>query len=384
MMSFEVFMKHVDSYKPRWFSALTLRHLTYAVGVFAASFAFCIVSAAAADEGGSSIEESALAVESVAVESKGIPSGVDAEPSQDGAEELNNEVWLVSSRQVSCPSDNLTGLKYFRRIQNQWVETSAEEFDRTPNRPRLNVVFVHGNRTDFKWASRRGLQAYDSFVDSQNPGVPTRYVIWAWPSDQVSGLVTDFRIKARRANREGLLFGTFLANLPSDERVSLVGYSYGSRIVLGGLELLSGEKLFGHQLGLPENYEPPEFRVTLIAAATGNGSLTPKATYGHAYPMMDRLLLVNNTADRALKFYKFLDRQRRISALGRGIAGRSLLEDGGERVEQFDFAKEIGHEHSLTGYFCSGRIRNLLKQQVFWMDDNGEITEAVDSGSSSR
>jgi hypothetical protein len=379
MMSFEVSMKHVDSFNSRRFNSHKPLRFACTLGVCVAVIAMGVVPHAVAVDEGYRTESSEASGDR---EITAVHGGI--ENTREGFEEPNREVWLVSSRQVSCPSENLTGLKYYRLLENQWIETPAEEFDRTSNQSRLNVFFVHGNRTDFKWASRRGLQAYDSFVASQNPGVPTRYIIWAWPSDQVSGLVTDFRIKAQRANREGHLFGNFLAGLPKDERMSLIGYSYGSRIILGGLQLLSGEKLFGRQLELPENYEPPEFRVTLIAAATGNGSLTPQATYGQAYPMMDRLLLVNNTADRALKLYKFLDRQRQISALGRGIAGRSLLEDGGERVEQFDFAKEIGHEHSLTGYFCSSRIRNLLKQQVFWMDDHGEITEAVDSGSTSR
>ena len=296
----------------------------------------------------------------------------------------SEEIWLVSSRHVKCPSGKLEGLKYYRRSDDEWVTASEVEFYASSKNPKLNVVFVHGNRTDFTWASRRGLQAHQNFVASQNPGVPTRYIIWAWPSDQVGGPVSDFRIKAQRASREGQLFGAFLAAMPSKNRVSLVGYSYGSRIVLGGLQSLSGESLFGERLSLPEAYEPPPLRVTLIAAATSSGSLNPQATYGNAYPMMDRLLLLNNTADRALKLYKFLDRQRRISPMGRGIAGRSLLEDEGERVEQFDFAKTIGHKHSLSGYFCSPKIRRLLKQQLFWMDHDGAITETVDSGSASR
>ena len=100
--------------------------------------------------------------------------------------------------------------------------------------------------------------------------------------------------------------------------------------------------------------------------------------------MMDRLLLVNNTADRVLRLYKFLDRQQKISPLGRGIKASSLLEDEGERVEQFDFAKTIGHKHGLSGYFSSPKIRRLLKQQLFWIDDDGATNETVDSGSASR
>ncbi len=296
----------------------------------------------------------------------------------------SEEIWLVSSRHVKCPSGKLEGLRYYRRSDNDWVTRSEKEFYASAKIPKLNVVFVHGNRTDFTWASRRGLQAHQNFVASQNPGVPTRYIIWSWPSDQAGGPVSDFRIKAQRASREGQLFGAFLAKMPNENRVSLMGYSYGSRIVLGGLQSLSGGSLLGERLSLPEAYEPPPLRVTLIAAATSSDSLNPQSTYGNAYPMMDRLLLLNNTADRALKLYKFLDRQRRISPMGRGIAGRSLLEDEGERVEQFDFAKTIGHKHGLSGYFCSPKIRRLLKQQLFWMDDDGAITETVDSRSASR
>ena len=135
----------------------------------------------------------------------------------------SQEIWLVSSRHVKCPSGKLEGLRYYRRSDDDWVTRSEEEFYASANQPKLNVVFVHGNRTDFTWASRRGLQAHQNFIASQNPGVPTRYIIWSWPSDQAGGPVSDFRIKAQRASREGQLFGAFLAKIPNENRVSLLG-----------------------------------------------------------------------------------------------------------------------------------------------------------------
>ena len=297
---------------------------------------------------------------------------------------IADEVWMISSRGISCPSDDLTGLKYFLRQDDQWHEASSDEFVEGLAEPRLNILFVHGNRTNLQWASTRGLQAYESFVKSQNPGLPTRFIIWAWPSDQVAGPIADFRIKAQRANKEGRLFGRFLAGFPADRQVSLVAYSYGSRIVLGGLQLLAGKSLHGQRLELPAQYAPPPMRVTLIAAATANNSLLPRSTYGESYQLMERLLLVNNTADRALRLYRWLDRRSKISALGRGIAGLSLLDDGGQRIIQRDFAREIGREHSLVGYFRSARIRELVKEQVFWIDHEAQPASIADSRGPSR
>ena len=76
----------------------------------------------------------------------------------------SEEIWLVSSRHVTCPSGKLEGLKYYRRSDNDWVTGSEKEFYASAKIPKLNVVFDHGKRTDFTWASRRGLQAHQNFV----------------------------------------------------------------------------------------------------------------------------------------------------------------------------------------------------------------------------
>lgn len=287
----------------------------------------------------------------------------------------HDEVWLISSRHIGCPSTDDSRLQYLIYSNNCWENSDVKAFEQSlANDPeKLTTVFVHGNRTDLAWAKTRGTQAYENLVVSSELERPVRYIIWAWPSDQVRGPLRDVRAKADRADVESYLFGRFLSRLPSDSPVSLIGYSLGSRVVLGGLTLLTSNPLFGTRLDLPEGYAPPPTRVSLIAAAVNNNALMPNARYGQAYGIVDKLVLVNNSSDSVLKFYKFLDRQNKIPAMGFSGLPISCLNDRGDRVYQCDVSGEVGSEHNIGLYLQSDSVARVVKPNVLWIDDEKKV-----------
>ncbi len=317
------------------------------------------------------------------------PDGAIVDPVSDEASSTSecglrdgDELWLVSSRDIGCPGCDLAGLRYRRREGDRWELRDRGLFEEPAIADRPTVVFVHGNRTDLSYAIRRGNQAYRAFVAADPTIGPVRFVVWAWPSERDSIGVRDFRLKAHRADLEGCLFGTFLARLPSHQPLNLIGYSYGSRIVLGGITMLTGRPLHGRQVELPPDYVPPPIRVTLIAAATAPSSLLPGQLYGSAYELIDRLLLINNSDDRALRLYRFVDRAASMPALGSsGLAVRRLV-DGGLRVEQRDVAAQVGSQHKIDLYFGSPTVGRLVREQVAWIAHEVRHVSSAGAGGS--
>ncbi len=279
----------------------------------------------------------------------------------------NDEVWFVSTRHLCFPrwDDPSTYALDVRRYEREsgWRESSTEEFIALPALP--TVVYVHGNRTDWSEASQHGWQVYESLAGCCN-GPPTmRFVIWTWPSDQLRRPLRDVRVKAGRADNETFFLGWFLSQLKPASRVSLIGYSYGSRIITGGLHLLAGGSLGGIHLPHPAEAGRAPARVALLAPALDHDWLYPGHCHGAALEQMDHLHILYNSCDPALQYYDRLYRCSRVAALG--YVGLSL--DGlgvfSHRVEQFDAAPFVGRSHEEDHYFSSSNLKQEICRVLF-------------------
>jgi hypothetical protein len=71
-----------------------------------------------------------------------------------------------------------------------------------------------------------------------------------------------------------------------------------------------------------------------------------------ALTSVDRMLLLNNSCDRALKWYPLIDRCRRPQALGRNGIARCALGAEAQKVVQRDVCCEIGRVHDFQNYLC--------------------------------
>ena len=73
-----------------------------------------------------------------------------------------------------------------------------------------------------------------------------RFVIFSWPSSKVSGgLLNDVRVKAARTGPAGCQLAWLIDQMPAETPLSLVGFSFGARIITGGLHVLAGGSLGG-------------------------------------------------------------------------------------------------------------------------------------------
>ena len=206
-------------------------------------------------------------------------------------------------------------------------------------------IFVHGNQIDATMAVDRGLRAYRNLrATSANRG-PIRFIIWSWPSERTKNRISDARLKSKRTDAEMFYFGSFLSQIARQGPIGIIGYSFGARVVSGGLHLSEGGTLCGKYL--PTACSPVcPYRVAFLAAAVENDGLCGSGRYRNALNHVSHLLLQNNSRDKALRFFWVIGRNR-PKALGRTsmkFAPRHV------HVRQYDWADAIGKDHSVWNY----------------------------------
>lgn len=292
-----------------------------------------------------------------------------------------DDVWAVSTRCLGCGHAFVPQVWHFEA--GQWQPSSLAAFYASDSTEQVTSVYLHGNRIEAGQALADGLSFYFQLVGRYSDERPTRFVIWSWPSSQIKGQLKDVRTKADRTNLEGFYLAQFLSGMKPDLQVGLLGYSFGARIVTGGLHLLGGGQLAGRTV--PSGNRQPT-QVVLWAAALHNHWLLPGHCHGNALPMAERWLIYVNGCDPVLKHYHRLEKCGNAPALGyTGLAGLySLSPDLQSRIEQLCVSHIIGGTHSVYPYIYSPVVASRTRQYIFWHDlgspplASGENQESVE------
>lgn len=293
-----------------------------------------------------------------------------------------DELWLVSSRRIECrpcTAPNVACLTAARYAPCQgWREASIDEFlhggqvaassDPGLISPagRVTVVYATGNRDDAEETLEDGLEVYAALV-ACNPIVSVRFVIWSWPSDKIFGPLRDFRVKAERADCEAYLLGWLITQMPSAEPLSLIGYSFGARIVNGALHLAAGGELDGCLLPPGPSLGAISARVVLLAPAVESDWLLPGRLHGLALTQVDRMWASYNPCDPVLKRYRFIVKHANPVALGfAGPASGPWPEEYLDRLQAQDVRREIGKTHWMEAYIESPVVAARMRAFALW------------------
>ncbi len=224
------------------------------------------------------------------------------------------------------------------------------------------IVYVHGNRVASGQDRRQGMDVYRSLKAQGKLNGPVRFIIWSWPSEQISGPIKDYVVKAQRTNPAAWQLAWLLDKLPAETPITLVGYSYGTRVVSGATHLLAGGRL--GQLQLAERTHPrrPPLKVALLAAAYDADWIQPGHYYGRSLGQIERLVLATNKLDPAMRFYHLSNGLGRMHALGKsGVHQPRALGTASRRLQRVDLTREVGRSHSLDDYLAAeGKMR------IFW------------------
>jgi hypothetical protein len=280
-----------------------------------------------------------------------------------------DEIWTISSRHLCSPHSSLGSLAFRKRIEGDtWSNETAESFLASSNTDKIShtVIFIHGNRTPMQTAIRRGLQTYDQTFLEWKEAPSVRFVIWLWPADQIRGQIRDVREKAGRADMHAFHLARLMTQMPQDEKISLIGYSFGGRLAIGSMHLLGEGCLCGSRLPEASGFERhAKVNVTLVAAAIRNDCFV--STRNKALVHTNHLFSVYNSEDQYLRFYKFAKFDGKMPALGyTGIAGSYSSQLSPNRIRQFNAVQRVGTDHDYLTYIVDQRIEKLVQQNLFF------------------
>lgn len=275
-----------------------------------------------------------------------------------------DQVWVFSSRSVCLSTTPTDRLHITSRSRDaRWRQRSFADFlaSNSDGGDRRTVVYIHGNLTPHSKALRDGLATYDQTFLAWEDAPPVRFVIWSWPSTQVKRGVRDVKLKASFAETHAIHLARWLGTLPPSEKVSLIGYSYGGRLAINALHLVSNGACQGHHVGISQQ---PKVNLTLVAAGIRNDCFLN--THPRALTRVDHLFVLYNSRDQYLRFYRLLRFDGRKDALGfTGLRAYRSGQIAPSRIKQFDASTRVGREHSYLDYVADRRIDQLLRESIF-------------------
>ena len=231
-----------------------------------------------------------------------------------------------------------------------WRKTDLDGLLSTPGQPLL--VFVHGNRYDHDSAREQGLLLASRTRVTSPSTANVRTVIFSWPSDKQGILLRDSRVKYERAVTEGHYLAWLLSQVEPDRPVAIVGYSYGALIALEALEDLVQAEAAGRSDVRSWTNRSAPLHLVLVAAAVRQDAFAPRGPYREILPCIDRLTILSNSSDIALRFFEHVDRSLRTEALG-NIGMPAAWIPRGIEFSQVDCAEIVGPSHRLKHYLNS-------------------------------
>jgi esterase/lipase superfamily enzyme len=293
---------------------------------------------------------------------EGSPSA-DAPVATDRTSNGDDDVWVVSTRRLPDISRLPSHVTYdVERLVpdaacSRWIRSDLPSLLDDPQRPLL--IFIHGNRYDSADAKSQGLLLARRLAACHPNAPAARTVIFSWPSSREGHLLRDSRAKYERSMTEGHYLAWLLGQAEPTRPVAVVAYSYGGLIALEALDHLVGAQRSGRDSLQPWMDRPARMHLVLVASAVRQDALAPCGEYRKVLRCIDRLTLLNNTRDQALRFFEFVDPDLGTEALGHENMPARWMPPEVEFV-QVDAAPIVGKSHRFPPYLDSPSLRKRL------------------------
>jgi hypothetical protein len=298
-----------------------------------------------------------------------------------------SEVWEISTRHLSCTLCALHEPPNFdvnRWHNGAWQKATIEQAigpSHTVGLDPLTIIYVHGNWMERNNALER-VRIVDGFI-KRRTCEPYRLIMFSWPSQHEERFLREVRDNAICADVQSFYLAWLLQSLQSaTSRVSLLGFSFGSRTTSGALHLEAGGQIYGRTaLSNPlaashVSAEPTigfgAHRVSLVAPAMDRTWLAPSGQYSKAMNQVDRLVNLYNSKDPFLRRFRFVDSVNRPIAAGfMGLEAASNPPatsplQGQDRIEQYDCRSAIGSTHNEVSYYSECSYFRVAIDNLLW------------------
>ena len=285
--------------------------------------------------------------------------------------QAQDDIWLISTRQIGTTCTNQAmqrGLDCRTLVKDSQGEPAWKTADwrelTEPARACQTIIYVHGNRVVSGYDRVEGLNVYRSFQKHRTFAGPVRFIIWSWPSEQISRPIKDYLVKAQRTNPVAWQMAWFLDKLPNETPLSMVGYSYGTRVICGASHLLAGGRIGPLKLGKRLHANRPPARAALMAAAFDANWLQPGKFYSRTMSKLEHVVLGTNKLDPAMRFYHLSNGRGHMDALGKfGLHKPRTLGAALSRVRRIDYTQAVGRSHVIDDYLNAGS-----QMQAMWRE----------------
>ncbi|MCS5616463.1 MAG: alpha/beta fold hydrolase [Planctomycetota bacterium] len=269
------------------------------------------------------------------------------------------DVWVASTRRLPgvCRLPDSANLAIERLTTDGscrcWNDASLADLLGEPWRPL--VFFVHGNRYDSGDAKTQGISLARRLSMARPAAPQPRLVIFSWPSQKQGLALKDGRRKYARAYADGHYLAWLLGQVPPEQPVAVVGYSFGALVTaeaLADLETVPPG-------GLSWADRPGRTQLVFVAPALRCDALAPRGPFRETLAGLDRLTLLINSRDEALRFFPLLEPAVRADALGYvGMPSRWLPPD--VEYAAADAAGIVGKLHTMRRYLDSATLVEMI------------------------
>lgn len=291
-----------------------------------------------------------------------------------------DEIWLISTRRL-CQRSSSAGGSTFRQADvaqwaaGCWSNCSPTQLLETINQDstRLNLLFIHGNRTDLQWANVRGVQTYESLIsglelptDCLETAPPIRWIIWAWNSDPLHGPRVDLAVKKQRAIDQGPYLAEFMQGIAQPE-LGVFAYSLGAQVLTSSMEVRQSS-VSTQETGEATSFVGPRLDVVMVAGAVPSCWFHSDQARDSLPSNVQRLTLINNPTDRALQVYQRLTGQSPI-----GLQRRQL--DAVVSSDTFLVSGNSLDNHYLSRYMEHTETRRIVRRGLLPTDEPSVLVE---------
>jgi hypothetical protein len=153
-------------------------------------------------------------------------------------------------------------------------------------------------------------------------------------------------------------------------KVSLVGHSFGPRIITGALHLMAGGELAGRKLPSDDvaactSGKRAPVRAVLLAAAEDSDCLAPGGRHGRAFSLLNEVLVTQNGCDKVLRWYSWMCGRGGPEAMG--FVGPCGIDDA-NKLAVVDVSATVGKTHDYRCYCSASNVRSQWAHYTF-LDD---------------
>ncbi|MDR2761000.1 MAG: alpha/beta hydrolase [Planctomycetaceae bacterium] len=271
------------------------------------------------------------------------------------------DVWMITTETASwtkATESEFEKILYWRQVKSgtrkYWEKSDANTFFVTQNPTVPILIFSPGYTSTKSDTVEIGSQIL-SLCDSRKP---IRMIFWQWPAEKIAcRLLPDIRSKIPVAEANGLYMSMLIKRLKPESKISILGFSFGTRLLGDAVENVGDSKPVGMKINLIYG-----------GAASDRQWLAKGNRNGNVPKIVNKILVFYNPDDFRLKFYPFLyENKNNAEPLGsNGAPIKNIDKEFQNKIEMVNLAPSIGFRHKTVVLIGTKQFKERINEYFFF------------------